>query len=317
MRQAHWWEIVGAVGVIAGLVFTVWTSFFADVDSVPPNDPIYPELGAHPVCEGYWAYSDYKECEDRSSPITRQITDADICGVTLVEAGVEEYLQCAHPSHGVDGYENKKVFEMTSPWMSGGHDQLRWCSQVEGLARSEINQTMAWSIISRSEQSKKDWKGHVTYKYFCRGQARWGPIYKTVKSPACGVKERAVTSVPNSCDDPNAIEGYKLTRRKECGASAIRQFVGPDIEELVAKVNRDEIAWYKCSTCDAFAGAEDRTDYAECLIASAFYFMESGDASSMQLIRRKLVAIKSNPTGVKSSSMDRVIDQIEHLKEAN
>ncbi len=43
------------------------------------------------------------------------------------------------------------------------------------------------TVLRSSENSKKDFKGHVEYNYSCRVKVQWNPIYNVRTDPLCGV----------------------------------------------------------------------------------------------------------------------------------
>jgi hypothetical protein len=59
------------------------------------------------------------------------------------------------------------VFTFTTGWIGGGHNQAEACSQALATLMSK-NPGKKFKVINSSEESRKDFLGHVTYNYSCR-----------------------------------------------------------------------------------------------------------------------------------------------------
>ena len=316
---AKWWELIGALVGVIGLVITLKNVFFSDIPAVLPEDPHYPPFSEQTVCVGDWLYQEYRFCEDNSKPIYEKITDPEICVVEKVKVqDVEnQYKTCRHPSHGIAGYEKSEIYENWSGWRSGGYDQMSWCNQLLSSAQQKIGQPLEWEILERREQSEKDFLGRVSYKYFCKMEVQWEPIYHTAQSKACGLEQPKTDDVEiaKTCINPDSPIEYERSRRKQCGESLkIKPLSATDVSDLLTQIKNEEIAWYKCATCDDLI--ESPNEYAECLIASAYYYMEASSTAGMKIMKSKLVARKSNPKGLKNKTKKRVKHQLQNLKEA-
>jgi hypothetical protein len=316
---ARWWEAVGVTVALVGLAVTLKSVFFSAVPAVLPDDPKYPTVTEQSSCAGHWIITEYQLCEDRAKPLLTMITDPDVCGVTTATEleQTEQFKECRAPSHGIAGYRRTKIFEEWSGWRTGGFDQRSWCNELQARARHKIGQPFAWEVLETREERKEEFLRRFFYKYYCKAEAQWEPIYRNERTEACGAEPpRPVNvEVAMTCPDPSAPVEYERSRREECGATASRTFIsGRDISKLISGVRKGEVAWHKCSTCDDLSG--NPNEYAECLIASAYYYMESGDTNGMKMIRSRLVARKSNPDGLSSKAERRVIHQLSHLKDA-
>jgi hypothetical protein len=95
------------------------------------------------------------------------------------------YKSCSHPSHGIETYKYQEIVTNSSGWVSGGRDQNWWCATMKNSYQASRNQAVTWKDQRSSEQSKKDWLGHVEYKYLCTATALWEPIYKEQASKYC------------------------------------------------------------------------------------------------------------------------------------
>jgi hypothetical protein len=62
-------------------------------------------------------------------------------------------------------------FELSSGWLSGGHNQGEQCQAMRPQAVARYPNRQIIQLSSR-EESKKDWLGHVEYMYFCTFQAQ-------------------------------------------------------------------------------------------------------------------------------------------------
>ena len=96
------------------------------------------------------------------------------------------YKSCRHPSHGIETYKYQEIVTNSSGWVSGGRDQNWWCTTMKKAYQSSRNDAVTWKDQRSSEQSKKDWLGHVEYKYLCTATALWEPLYKEKASKYCG-----------------------------------------------------------------------------------------------------------------------------------
>lgn len=316
---AKWWEAIGVSVAVIGLLVTIITVFFTDVPAVLPSEPEYPGISLDSQCQGDWVYTEYQECPDKSKPITETITDGDICGYTTVtelDSSIT-YKECRDTSHGLAGYASSNIVEQWSGWRKGGYDQRSWCNELQARTQQSIGQPIKWEIIETRERKKEEFPRRFYYKYFCKAKAQWMPIYNVSRSPACGREApRAINvEIADSCINPNAPIKYRSTRRKECGTTESRTFIpDSDRDELIKKVNAGEVSWHKCLTCDDLSSSPN--DYAECLISSAYYYMELSDTAGMKNIKSRLVARKSNPNGIERKTRRRVKHQLLHLKEA-
>jgi len=99
---------------------------------------------------------------------------------------LEEDLPCRDVSHGIEKYQYTQLVKESSGRVDGGHDQPWWCQTMKNKFQStKPNTSIVWSgEKSSEEQPKKDWKGHVTYKYHCTATASWDPLYKLKVSDA-------------------------------------------------------------------------------------------------------------------------------------
>ncbi len=316
---AKWWEVIGAIGVIIGLLVTLNSIYFSEVPAVLPEDPEYPKISAYSQCEGQWIATEYRLCEDKDNPIYEMVTDANICGVEktteLKNAG--QFKTCEHPSHGIVGYKKTKIFEVWSGWRKGGYDQRSWCNELQSRAAKSIGQPIEWEVIETKEQRKEEFLRRFFYKYYCKAEAQWEPIYRTAQSKACGIEQPVAVNIEiaKTCQNPDVQVEYKRTRRKECNPTVSRKFYeNGDASKLIEQIDKGEISWHKCATCEDLI--ENPNQYTECLIASAYYYMESSNIDGMKTIKSKLVARKSNPKGLNKKTEKRVKHQLTHLKEA-
>jgi hypothetical protein len=140
------------------------------------------------------------------------ITDGDICGYTEEKQITRPYKwkACPNPSK-VLKYEHSETVSKSSGRVPGGYDQNWHCTNVKREKERAVGQAIVWSNLRSSEESNKDWKGHVTYKYHCTIDAKWGPVYKIERWEGCVEEDPVVKSIsqPNTCIDKSQWVGWK------------------------------------------------------------------------------------------------------------
>lgn len=98
--------------------------------------------------------------------------------------------ECRHPDFGRVGWRQSETITDSSGRVSGGRDQIWWCNRVTEsfLSSRQISGPKDITILQRWEESRKDWKGHVTYKYHCKINFKWNPVYRAqADADRCGV----------------------------------------------------------------------------------------------------------------------------------
>jgi type II secretory pathway pseudopilin PulG len=87
------------------------------------------------------------------------------------KATVAQYLKTltCTPSPPPQKPEPSPPFELSSDWLGGGHSQGELCQALRAQAVARYPNRTIIQLSSR-EESKKDWLGHVEYKYFCTFQ---------------------------------------------------------------------------------------------------------------------------------------------------
>jgi hypothetical protein len=99
---------------------------------------------------------------------------------------------CRKPEFGQVGWGRSEVYSNSSGRVGGGGDQNQWCNQVASsfISSRSIGPENKVERVSSSEESNKDWKGHVTYKYHCTIKVSWDPVYAARQdASACGTHE--------------------------------------------------------------------------------------------------------------------------------
>ncbi len=96
---------------------------------------------------------------------------------------------CRHPDFGQAGWRRTETYTDSSGRVGGGHDQNWWCNRVIAsfLQSRSVGSLYDADIVDSHEESNKDWRGRVTYKYHCTIEVSWGPIYREKRDPRCGV----------------------------------------------------------------------------------------------------------------------------------
>jgi hypothetical protein len=292
----------------------IFDKYIADVPKVHIVDPKYPVYDTAD-CAGEWSYIQYKSCANPSKPI--MITDANVCGSERKNVYKEsgQYNSCRHPSHGIDRFLNAQVIEQWSGWMRGGYNQQAWCSQVRAVAEARAGRPVDWQVMSTDEESKREFPGQVFYRYFCRGEARWDPIYTEKSSPPCGLSppQEVSVDVPRTCPDPN--KGFSQVVNVSCGENLDRKYLpSKHYNDILDRYKRGEIASFMCTTCETFR--DNIEQYAECMVASGHYALERSDSAHQSMARSRLIAIDARDQVLSRGTQKKVRDQIRHLDRA-
>jgi hypothetical protein len=93
---------------------------------------------------------------------------------------------CRHPDNDVEYWGHTKRWSADSGWRRGGSSPLEYCGAVK-VARERKFRTRQIVLVDSGERQKtertpfkKDY-----YRYTCRFEERWQPIYKFADTPAC------------------------------------------------------------------------------------------------------------------------------------
>lgn len=147
-----------------------------------------------------------------TEPEYELVTDGEICGFSeeVQITRPHKWKECPNPNN-VTGYEYSETVSKSSGWVGGGKDQNWHCTNVKREKERAVGQSIVWTNQKSSESSKKDWKGHVEYKYKCTIDAKWGPIYAVERWEGCGeappVEEPVRTA--KTCFDETQRIGWK------------------------------------------------------------------------------------------------------------
>lgn len=140
------------------------------------------------------------------------VTDGEICGYSQEQMTTRphQYHECENPNK-ITGYRFQETVSKSSGRVGGGYDQNWHCENVKREKETAVGQSIVWGTPTSSEDSNKDWKGKVTYKYFCSIPAKWGPIYAVERWAGCGEADPVVTTVstPKTCFDESRRIGWK------------------------------------------------------------------------------------------------------------
>lgn len=314
---AAWWQVILAA---IGIIVTFYLGVMAFDREVPPvifEDPKLNFDNLTSSCSGEWRIVTYQRCKDLSTPLYEQITSAEACGTTTVAElrQQHDYELCAHPNHGISGYRESRSVDGWSGWRRGGYNRDAHCNDLRNRVENEIDQPIEWAVNRTDEQRRVEFPQQFFYRYYCSGTASWSPIYNSARSAACGPAPKLPVDVevPNTCDDKNRLY-YESSTRKECGISVSPIFYESSVDEVQERLATGEIAALRCQTCDHFV--DDTTAYGECLLASAYYYLENSNEAGISNIQAKLVAFNSQNNGAKKSLRKRIRHQIQHLKSA-
>lgn len=119
--------------------------------------------------------------------------DARSCRQNMVNLSFDKicisYKACRRTEFGLERYNNTQQFSGTTGWRGGGYNPVAWCNDFTRGTISSLkigSKDYQSKIIGSSEESKKDWKGKVSYNYHCTIEVSWNPIYKQRIDAACG-----------------------------------------------------------------------------------------------------------------------------------
>jgi hypothetical protein len=98
------------------------------------------------------------------------------------------YKTCALPEFGRIGWVNTETVENGSGWVDGGNSQPWWCEKLKQqfVTGRSLGPDHEAVVLSSSEESDKDFFGHVTYNYICKIKFSWTSIYESRQDPRCG-----------------------------------------------------------------------------------------------------------------------------------
>jgi hypothetical protein len=308
----------GVVVPVALFVFGLYiASSYFDISAVRLDPPEYTIEMTKQPCDGDWYFIEYQSCPDKNRPLL--ITDADVCGTvekTELDSG-HEYRECRNPSHGIVAYENSHEFEKWSGWRQGGYNQQAWCSEVRRDAEARVGSLIDWQVIKTEEKSKEEFFRRIYYKYYCKGIARWGPIYASKRSSVCGREENSQekhVAIAGTCADPD--NPFEESVRKECGENLVPRYRdGDERAYIVALHESGKLSKFMCTTCEAFIGRTE--EYAKCLIASATFGLERGNEDHQRAVKSRMIGLRSTE-GQRNELSDKMLDalrsQILHIE---
>ena len=145
-------------------------------------------------------------------PEYKLVTDEGVCGATeeTKMVRVHQWNECENPNTIV-GYKFSETVSQSSGRVGGGRDQNWHCTNVKRAKEAAVGQSIIWSNQRSSEESSRSWDGHVTYKYHCTIDARWGPIYARERWSGCGEAplQPEKTKRPKTCYDQTQRIGWK------------------------------------------------------------------------------------------------------------
>ena len=99
---------------------------------------------------------------------------------------------CRHADFGQEGWRRSENYTNSSGTVGGGGDQNQWCNQVAAsfISSRSIGPENKVERVASNEETHKDWKGHVTYKYHCTIKVSWDPVYNARQDAShCGTHE--------------------------------------------------------------------------------------------------------------------------------
>ncbi len=131
--------------------------------------------------------------------LAKELFNVRECRVKMVEVGraeackpVVSYKTCRHPDFGRVGWQKAETINQSSGRVDGGSNPTNWCNQLiaQYVSARSLGPNYEAVVLDTSEESDKDWKGHVTYNYHCRVEIRSVPLYAERTDPRCGTVTR-------------------------------------------------------------------------------------------------------------------------------
>lgn len=104
------------------------------------------------------------------------------------------YSSCRAPQHGIESWEHEDPWTDHTGPMNGGNNRTSMCN---GLIAAKLAVSPPGSRIDLDtgaagmweDPPSKDFLGHVTYVYHCKGTLRSSPVYFEKRSSACQLWE--------------------------------------------------------------------------------------------------------------------------------
>lgn len=118
------------------------------------------------------------------------------CRNTMVAVAVSrvcqkavKYRVCENPAFGQRGWANSVIAEGNSGWMSGGHTEPEWCTN---LANTTIGSRHigAHQVTILEANHGERWSGirHRQYNFHCKLKIDYVPIFNSRRDALCGVE---------------------------------------------------------------------------------------------------------------------------------
>lgn len=264
--------------LISGIVLLAASVVASQPIINPPKESIVTPVAysADSVCAGDWIYRSRQSCDDASKPVFATVTDGDICGYETVSRTVQPdgYKSCRDISHGVERFANAEPVKQNSGRVGGGHSQPWWCQEMKNryqAARPGLQ--IVWTNQTSGESSSKDWKGHVTYNYWCQVTAHWNPIYRLRATQACERLDPVVVEeqIAGTCKDETNPISYEQTQNASCDFDN-RYETAPHARNarLAELFSQSRIDRPICVTCSALS--ENAEQHAQCLLGNIALF---------------------------------------------
>lgn len=96
---------------------------------------------------------------------------------------------CRNKAFGLEKWSQSDSITQSSGRVGGGSNPTNWCNSLLSsfIKNRKITGKYDYSFTNMWEESKKDWKGHVTYNYHCTVNVQWDPLYrKGTDAATCG-----------------------------------------------------------------------------------------------------------------------------------
>src|SRR4051812_10533082 len=91
-----------------------------------------------------------------------KLAEREICSPTTGSTATQTPPKQPSPPKA----DNGSVEIFITEWMPGGHNQNEACARgIQEFQKKFPNKTL--TRVGSNEESRKDWMGHVEYKYYC------------------------------------------------------------------------------------------------------------------------------------------------------
>lgn len=160
------------------------------------------------------------------------------------------YVSCASPANGPDMSQAKPFGPAKADdtgWIGGGSNPTDACNALAArVNRTDSSRVLVGQGSPTKEESDKNWKGEVRYKYHCQVQVLEAP-YANKPNKACGVESKwaaedigkSLAGLPGepiclSCDNEQTVPGRLACLKVTVDQVIVNKEVAVRAEQLKA-----------------------------------------------------------------------------------